>query len=202
MTDGGYQARWQPPRPYGWPAALDSMGTIAAPLLASVSIALIAVVLTGPSAFHLANAVLLCLVIAAAAFVATVECTVTARSYAVTPSEIEEWSPEQVDPDVLLELRREQRYYRERFRCWATAARIAYNAGILALTVGVAVAVVPSGHVADARLAVIAAAVAACVAEVVWIGYRFATRHRSPSLPEVLAEPPASLAGNGASGSS
>jgi hypothetical protein len=133
----GPETRWQAPLPYGNPAAIDSMGTIAAPLLASVCIALIAIVLTSTAAFRWTNATLLLLVVAAGSFVATVECSFIARQYVVTPSDLEDWWPDRDVPERREMLRREQRYYVSQFRVWSGKARLAYNVGVLALSLGV-----------------------------------------------------------------
>lgn len=183
-----YQARWEPPRPYGYPVALDGMGTIAAPLLASVSIALIAAVLAVASFPH-GNVVLLLLVLAGAAFTATVECSFMARQYAVTPNELEGWWPDYETSGRRMMLRREQRYFMSRFRFWAKRARFGYNTGVLALSFGVVVLLVPEGHVSGARWCVIALAAAAYFAEVAWI---VVTLHHDekPQLSAVDPEPP------------
>jgi hypothetical protein len=182
------QPRWEPPRPYGYPTALDGMGTIAAPLLASVTIALVAVVLTSATAFRLVSAILLLFVLAAGAFVATVECSFMARQYVATPSELEDWWPDSDQPGRRKMLRREQRYYLSRFRFWTVRARFAYNTGVLALSLGVVALLIPKGHVADGRLAVIALAGLAFLAELVWIVVTL-VRHESPELPDVAPEP-------------
>jgi hypothetical protein len=179
------ETRWRPYRPYSYPNALDGMGTIAAPLLASVSIALIAVVLASASEFRLLNGVLLLLVIAAAAFVATVECSYVARQYVVTPSQLEEWWPDFASR--LTSLRREQRYYKDRFKLWSNRARYAYDVGLVALGLGVIALLVPASHIAFFRLVAIILAAVAVVAEIAWI---INTRTRQPeaTLPEVGPE--------------
>jgi hypothetical protein len=184
-----HQPRWEPPRPYGYPTALDGMGTIAAPLLASVSIALVAVVLTSESAFRWVSAVLLLLVLAAGAFIATVECSFMARQYVVTPSELEDWWPDSAEPGRRKSLRREQRYYLSRFRSWTVRARFAYNTGILALSLGVVALLVPTGCVSDGRRVVITLAALAFLVELAWI-VNTLVNHEEPVLPEVAPEPP------------
>lgn len=170
------------------------MGTIAAPLLASVSIALVAVVLSGTAAFWHVNAVLLLLVLAAVALIATVECSFMARQYVVTPSELEDWWPDSDQAGRRKMLRREQRYYLSRFRFWTVRARFAYNTGILALSLGVVALLIPKGHISDGRLAVIALAGLAFLAELVWIVVTL-VRQEEPVLPEVAPEPQASSSG-------
>lgn len=163
------------------------MGTIAAPLLASVSIALIAVVLSSASAFRLVNPVLLLLVLAAAALIATVEFSFLARQYVVTPSEMEDWWPDHEAPLRRTALRREQRYHVAQFRSWTVRARRAYNTGILALSLGVALLVVPHGHISLGRAVVIIAAGLAFAAELAWV-VKPLVYSSEPELPEVGPE--------------
>jgi hypothetical protein len=173
--------------PYNRPAAIDSMGTIAAPLLASVSIALIAVILSDVESYHLLTLALLALLVAAAGFVATVEFSFLARQYAITPGELEGWwpNPDQAGRRELL--RREQRFHVLRFESWADRARWAYNIAILALTVGVTAILVPNGHVSVGRVLAIVVAGLASVAEMTWIVKTTFTRQR-PELPDVGPE--------------
>jgi len=187
-----YEPRWKPPRPYGYPNALDSMGSIASPLLASVSITLIVVVLSSVSAFRLAEVALLLLVVAAVALVGSVECSFQARQYVATPSEIEDWWPDSANPGRRRGLRREQRLYRDRFGAWARRARMAYNIGILSLTAGVTLLLVPHGkHLAALRIATIAVVALAFIAEALWAIGALGRRSQS-ELPAVLPEPPTS----------
>jgi hypothetical protein len=147
------------------------MGTIAAPLLASVSVALVAVVLSSASSFRWANATLLLLVVAAAAFIASVECSYMARQYTVSPTDLEAWWPDADAPIRREMLRREQRYYFDRFEAWSARARLGYNVAILAFSLGVSALLVPRSwdHASDARLAVLAVAILGFVAELLWI---------------------------------
>jgi hypothetical protein len=46
------EARWKPPFPVGYAAAIDSVGSVAAPLLASVSAALATLVVPNEEAFR------------------------------------------------------------------------------------------------------------------------------------------------------
>lgn len=196
-----YEPRWRPFRPYNYPAALDGMGTIAAPLLASVSIALIAVLLSSAPSFRLLTAALLLLLIAAVSFIAAIECTFRARQYVVTPSELEDWWPDHETPGRRRALRREQRFYRSEFRRWAVRARTAYDIGILTLTLGVVALLVPHGHIDAGRWVVLAVGIVAVGGQAAWI-----INARRPQLPvsleDVAPEPPSSDAPSvGASGS-
>jgi hypothetical protein len=194
------ETRWKPYRPYSYPNALDGMGAIAAPLLASVSIALVAVALSSASAFRLVSGALLLLVFAAAAFVAAVECSFIARQYVVTPSQLEEWWPDFRDQRRLDLLRREQRYFKDRFKLWSNRARCAYDAGLLGLGLGVTALLVPQGQIDFLRVCAIGLAAAAVVCEAAWI-VNTRTRQSQPVLPEIGPEsgPGSASAGSGSS---
>jgi len=170
------------------------MGTIAAPLLASVSIALIAIVLGNVTSYRWPNIVLLLLALAAAGFVASVEFAFMARQHAITPDELEGWWPDHDKPERRTMLRREQRFHVQRFEAWADRARRAYSAAILALILGVAALLLPPGisllHLPIGRVSVIAVALAAFLAEFVWVAVStYRDRHPHVELPEVGPEP-------------
>jgi hypothetical protein len=122
---------WDVPYPYGQAAAIDSMGGIAAPLLAGFSVTLALLVISTPQAFRFVNATLALLLVAAFALIAALQFTFRARQYAVSPSQIVEWWPDAESDERLQELRHEQREHRKEFTRWANPARYAYNVGIL-----------------------------------------------------------------------
>jgi hypothetical protein len=185
----GPEPRWEVPSPYNYSAALDAMGTIAAPLLASVSIALVAVLLTDPKDFHTLNLTILLLVMAAAGFVAAVECSFQARQYAVSPQEIEDWWPDHDVPTRRNRLRQIQREHLARFRDWARRARTAYNLGILALIAGVGALLWPThlSHTAPLRLALLGVIATSFLVEGLWVVVTL-TRENRPRLPPVGPE--------------
>jgi hypothetical protein len=161
--------QWDIPSPVGRPGAIDSMGTIAAPFLAGIGIALAVLVISNESDFPWVAPALLALVLATAAFIACLEFAFLARDYAVTPGELQEWAPGD-EPQRAQWMEAEQRLAISRFRTRAALARWSYNVGIVAFSVGVACVLVPKGglhHATDARLAVFALALAAGVAEVI-----------------------------------
>jgi hypothetical protein len=156
---------WRPPAHYGYAAAIDGMGGVAAPFLAGIAIALAVLVISSPEHFGAENVALCALVLAAVGLVGCAECTFVARKYAVTPSQLEEWWPDP-DPDQLAD---EQHKAAATFTRWAACARAFYDIGIVALTVGVAAALVPHVGLNSAppwRLASFALAIAAVFAEI------------------------------------
>jgi hypothetical protein len=137
------EARWDVPFPYGYTAAIDSMGTIAAPLLAGFSVALAAVVLTTPSSFHWHNACASLLTGAMLALIATVQFAFRARQYAVTPADLEVWWSTDAEAGTRSVLRRTQRYHKREFERWSNRARMAYNAGLVLFLAGVVAMLAP-----------------------------------------------------------
>ena len=180
------EGRWEPPFPVGYAAAIDSMGSIAAPLLASVSAALATLVIANEKAFRWPSLTVFLLVGAALALITAVQCTFRARQYVAMPSDLEQWWP--INDVAGIALRRQyQRYHVVRHQAWATAASRAYNAGLLCFLLGLTLIVTPPGHLDDGRRAVVALALLGALSEVVWIVYTH-FRQESVRLPEVGPE--------------
>jgi hypothetical protein len=185
------EPRWEVPFPYGYTAAIDSMGSVSAPLLAAISVALATLVLSNAAAFHWVDPVLGLLISAAFALVASVQFTFRAKQFAVTPPDLEAWWPDSEDDPARLEmLRREQRYHGREYSKWAARARFAYNVGLLLFLLGVAATLIPKGgidHASSGRLAVIALALLGLAIEALWIvsGYmRTASVRDWPAAPK------------------
>lgn len=181
--------RWKVPFPYGYGASVDSMGSISAPLLAATSTALLGLVLTLGDAIRWSNAALFLLVGASFAFVSAVQLTFWARRFVVTPSELAEWWPERFESRDS-ELEWEQRFHYERFLVWAERAKAAYNSGVLLLLASIPVMLVPKGprllDVNHVRLAAAALALAAFLAEAVWIWLALRRPHRFDPVGSVI----------------
>jgi hypothetical protein len=184
------EPRWSAPYPYGYEAAIDSMGSISAPLLAAMSVTLSAVVITSPGSFPWLTATLLLLIGATFAFVGAVQCSFHARQYALTPDLLESWWPDRDEPGRRELLRRFQRHHRHEFEKWANVARWFYNAGIGSFALGLTALLAPNrpDHARFAHLAPAALAALAFVLELVWIAW--STRRREPKhWPDPLPEP-------------
>ncbi len=183
------EPRWDVPSPYGYAAAIDSMGSISAPLLAGFSFTLAVLVLSsGASPARWPNASIFLLIAGAFALISSVQFSFRARLYVVTPSEIEEWWPDPSETATRDHLRRVQRDHRRSFRRWSTPARYSYDLGLLCFLLGVTSLLAPrAGHVSDGRLAVVALALAAFVGELLWIALSNIPRKLS-GLPEVGPE--------------
>ncbi len=185
------EPRWKPIHPVGLPAAIDSMGSVAAPLLASVAIAVIVFVATTPDSVRWPNLTMGLLLGALISLVATIQFTFRARCYAVTPSQIEEWWP--LDDDATKTYRRQmQRYHYNEFQTWMNLARRGYNVGLLLLAASMATIVYPKGttvsHLTGGEWTVLVLALLGLVAEALWIVVGWFRRNTKPTLPTVDAE--------------
>jgi hypothetical protein len=161
--------RWDVPYPYGHAGAIDSMGGVAAPLLAGFSVTFAALVLSTPDRFRWVSLTLLLLSAAAAFLIASLQFTFRARQFVVSPTEMAQWFPDANSPERLEELHHEQHEHRMAYKRWANRARDAYNGGIVCFASGFTVALVPPGVISNGRLVVIIAALLAVVAEFGWI---------------------------------
>src|SRR5580693_477115 len=120
---------WKAPNLYGEAEALNSMGTIAAPLLAGFSLAAMVQALTiTKSEARWADAALLLFMLAAVLFVMTVQAMFWARGYQTSPQQIKGWWPDAADHHRLDQLRREQKHHAAGFRMWSDRARVTYGA--------------------------------------------------------------------------
>jgi drug/metabolite transporter (DMT)-like permease len=186
------EARWKAPFPVGYAAAIDSMGSVAAPLLASVSAALTTLVISNEKAFRWPTLAVFLLVGATLALITAVQSAFRAKQYVVTPSDLEQWWP--ISDAGGVELRRQyQRYHAERHQVWATAASRAYDTGLLCFLFGLAVITTPSDF-GSWSLVVAGLAFLGALSEVAWIVYSH-FRPEPVRLPEVGPEwtPPTCL---------
>jgi cell division protein FtsL len=165
------EPRWDVPYPYGWEAAIESAGAVAAPLLAGFSITLITLVLSIES-LHWANVALFLLVAATLCLLGAVQATFWMRRFVVTPSELSDWWGDELkNPDRLLAVEQEQRTLAQQQRVWAGRARWLYDGGILFLLLALPAMLVPKGginHAGAMRLAAIALALLGFAAELLW----------------------------------
>jgi hypothetical protein len=160
----------------GLPGHLDSTqaaGGFAAPLLATASFALVALVLqANPSFTRWPDLALLCFIGAGLAQVFAVQCVVWTRRYMTTPDELRQWLPDDFSspgerPTAwLLEY---QRDHQAQAQAWARRTALWINVGVSLLLAGIAVSVVPPGHIGEARVAVIVVADAGVAVEASWV---------------------------------
>jgi hypothetical protein len=145
---------WSRPVPYGYGAALDGFGSIAAPLLAGFGTLVlgITVALKDDSPVRYPGLATAFVALSVLLLLACVQCSMWARQYTVTPNQIREWWPGQ-DPGDDEDLRKTQWRYSSIARTWLTRTRRAYEFGILALLIGVAVILVPKQWTASRGVA-------------------------------------------------
>lgn len=165
--------KWLKPAPLGYGNAIDSVGSVASPLLAGFSLASVIVVADGADHFRWPGAVLLALGSAAVILIGTVQCAYNARQYLWSASDVSTWWPdmkEGSERETLL--RGEQSAAFRRWQEWARWTRITYDCGILALLVGLALALPPQHGTStqdNLRWAACGVAFAACAGEAGWI---------------------------------
>ncbi len=138
--------RWSVPSPYGAPAAVETLSTIAAPLLAGFSITLAGVIMQASERFRYSSIALLLLTISAILLLLCVQCGFWARHYYTRPEEASAWWP---DYEESTERRRmlfeEQHRSYPLFRLWSARARRTYSFGIVVLLLGIMVSLMPTG---------------------------------------------------------
>ena len=189
-AEGSHERYWATPYLYGEAEALNSMGTIAAPLLAGFSLAAMVQTLTiTKSQARWPDAALLLLLLAAVLFVATVQATFWARGYQASPQQIKEWWPDADDTRRMELLRREQKLHAAGFHMWSNRARVTYSAALLCLLAGLTLLAVPPesyGQLSVIRWIAVAVGAVAFVAETLWIIGSFT----NPKWLAWLLEPP------------
>lgn len=168
-----HELYWYTPELYGEAEALNSMGTIASPLLAGFCLAAIVqtVTLTTSDA-RWPSVALLLFMLAAALFIATLQVMFWARRYQVSPSELKAWWPDADDPRRYRKLQQIQKHHAAGFRTWATRARITYRAAQLCLAAGLTMIAVPpesAGQLSVFRWVAVGVGAAAFVSQVIWI---------------------------------
>lgn len=174
MDGSGFvRPKWRKPAPLGYGSAIDSVGAVAAPLLAGFSLASVIVVSDDAANFRWPGAVMLALATAAVLLVAAVQCGYSARQYLWSPAEVSAWWPD-LEGGSQREalLRDEQAEAFGRWVAWTRWTRVVYDTGILALLAGLALALPPphgTGTQESLRWVASAVAFVACAGEGTWI---------------------------------
>lgn len=157
--------RWEAPFPFGYPAAAENAGSVAAPLLAGFSFALVGLIIPSPEHLRWPNLALSLLVASGVSFIASVQCGFWARQFVVTPDEIKLWHPDY--PQGRMQAL--QRLHAACFYRWNGRLNRSYRAGIALLLFGVTFALVPPGDIGWLRGVAIAVAAGATLAELMWM---------------------------------
>ncbi|MEV6378623.1 hypothetical protein AB0M31_04295 [Streptomyces sp. NPDC051773] len=135
-----FRTPWDKPSPPGYGAAIEAATNIAAPLLAGFSITTIGVVSADSDKFRWPSIALLLLTLAAILLVASLQLGFHARMHLYSKADLAAWWGEETD---LEQLKEEQVADMESWRRIKGLARVAYNAGIVFLAVGISAALVP-----------------------------------------------------------
>jgi len=153
---------------YGSPQALDSITSVAAPLLAAGGLALIGTIVQASEHVRWSGIALLVLTAAVVALVLAVQLGAWARRSVVTPAQIAEWWPMMAADRRWQRVRSHQWRAQARFRAWEHRAASAFRYGLWLLWVGVALSLVPKSSLSPARAAAVSVALASAVGEVIW----------------------------------
>ncbi|GEM_PF-5660741 len=144
---------WPTPAPYGFPGAVESVGSVAAPMLAGFALTLLTLVVVSGKELRWPNLVLLGFALAAVLLINAVQFSFWARQYAVKPSEAIEWHPDFETQEGREAVRRDLWSDYARFGVWAKRARFAYNLGTVVLLASVSGALVPDGPLGQVPVA-------------------------------------------------
>lgn len=167
---------WTVRKPEGYYDAIQAMGTTVAPILAGFAFAILALVLVPPAKneadpLRWRDPVLALLVFSALLLIISTQAAIRARGTMVKPDELRAWYPSSVDsrgwPNQWLGNR--QKELEGRTARASSICRHTYNAGTLLFFTAIAVLVVPSSPVDDARRAVLAVAAIAVAVEAAWL---------------------------------
>jgi hypothetical protein len=152
---------------------MDSVGTVASPLLAGFALASVVVISDDSGNFRWPGAGILALSVAAVLFLGALEASFNGRRYIWSPADVAAWWPEvqagSVDEALL---RAEQRQAFDRWSQWAGWARRLYNGALLALLAGLGCVIPPppSTHAETAlRWGAAGVVAAAFIAELGWM---------------------------------
>lgn len=137
---------WFVPDDFGAAAAVQNVGTVAAPLLAGFSFTLLTFVVQDPARFAMPDWTLLLLVGAGIAMIFAVQFGAWARQHESRPGDYREWWK---DADRDPALAEEQRKSALEHALWARRTRNMYNLGVLLLLGAVALLLWPPNDSVD-----------------------------------------------------
>ena len=136
---------WSPPGYYGHGEATQTIGSVAAPLLAGFGVAMIGLILTAaPQLLRWPEWVMVPLAVSVALLLACVQFSFRARRRWSTPSEIEQWWPDATEGYRQKRMRDEQRADKGAFDRWTKLARWTYDLGIVALLIALSLLLAPA----------------------------------------------------------
>jgi hypothetical protein len=166
------QPKWRKPASLGYPAALDAVGNIAAPLLAGFSLTSVVAIAANMASFRWPGAAILSLTMASLLLVNAVQCNFYARRNLWSADDVRAWWPDlEQHKDWEERLRQEQHSAFRRWRTWADWTTRLYNAGIVMLMIGLACILPPlrNGGIGVFRWIATAFAFATALGEFAWV---------------------------------
>jgi hypothetical protein len=184
---------WKVPTPYGYGAAVDGFGSVSAPLLAGFAIAVIGITvpLSADSPVRNPGTAIAVVALSVLLLLASVQCSMWARQYSVTPGDMLAWWPDATSEQTgkaarLADLRVTQWRYAAIARVWLVRARVSYDLGIIFLLLGLLVILIPKIWTPSRSVACILVGLGV-LAEVAW---SFAPSHRELPLVKKLFPTP------------
>jgi hypothetical protein len=152
---------------------MDSVASVASPLLAGFSLASVLLVSDDAGNFRWPGAAILALAIASIALIGAVQFGFNARQYLWSAADVAGWWPDMKEGSEREDLlRAEQATAFGRWRVWTKWTRRAYDLGILAILAALGLALPPPhdiGAQATLRWAASGIAFSACAGEAIWI---------------------------------
>jgi hypothetical protein len=138
-----------PPVPWGaaprlgTDRAYQAVGEVAAPLLAGFSVALLGVIAQAPNMLRWPGAALLALIIAVGLLLGSVQAAFTGKQKYWTRSDLLDWYVNEPPDPLSSAFKQMHRRDIDAWLRWLNRARIAYNAGLTVLLIGVAIVLAP-----------------------------------------------------------
>lgn len=182
--------RFDVPYYYAGTSAIESMSSVAAPLLAGGALVFIGIVMQQAQALRFPGIVLVTSLVALMALILSVQCGYWARQHAVTPSDIEQWWPDLSEDERLQRVRADWWQERSDYQVWARRTRLMFGCGVILIWLALAVAAVPTGsggYVAYRWIAV-AICLTASVLEALWLAVS-SRPMRSSAIGRAIAGP-------------
>jgi hypothetical protein len=169
------------PRPFGQPAATETMGSVAAPLLAGFAFTSVGLILQAEDHLRWPDQTLVLMVCAALLLITSMQAAFNARRHWIPPAEWASWialTSSSARRDLIWRRVAEDLCPYAR---WAALARLTYNLAIVLLLAALALLLIPRGSIAGWRLAAIGLATVGALGELCWVIAAYASRGRSPA---------------------